>query len=333
MEYFLDTLAAPRYRKSFKQNHINGFGSAAFLEIFGNGFPIAKDMIENQNIPFCRFQGIWKDSHRFGKKEFDLAIEQGKKLNALAANQSKPVYFSPWCEHGESGNDIKSLLQALKPHTPNLILINSPNKGGPIISGFLNETHGDYMPKGIAWYSADGQSSVDTDIEARKTKARQLGVTHFGFWDANFNLKKEDRDPTKREDRQVKPQWHIYKALAYLANDKGETKLPPNWIYKTHAEQHNNPPSKREHKPLFICPIKDNFLDLVACNGKRVARFPRAGNFTDGRAIYRFDDAYGFQLAQKAKKISGCDVVTIRIGRTNRGAINPGFRHGNFIYK
>lgn len=332
MQYFLDELAAPRFRKTRKKSHPKGFGSGCFLEAFGNGFPVVGDMLARTTEPFHRFQGIWRDNHRFGKKEFDLAISFGKKLNEMVSHYGKPVYYSPWCEHGESGNAIKQLLDTLKPFTPNLKLVNCPNKGGPILSGYDNETHGDWTPNGITLYSADGQSSVDTDIEARKRTCKKLGVKYFGFWDANFNLKKEDKDSTPRPERKVRPQPHIFKALAYLANDKGDTHLPSHWIYKTHAEQHNNPESPREHKPVLICPVSGDYADLIACNGKRVARLERRGNYTDGRPVYRIENKVGFQLAEKAKKLAGCDLVSIKINKKEYGAINPAFREGSYIY-
>ena len=106
-------------------------------------------------------------------------------------------------------------------------------------------------------------------------------------------------------------------------------KLPKGYIWKSHADRHNTPPEARAYKPVLIAPVKAPRAELVTENGQVVAVSSQAQTFNGGGWRYYFSQ-YGYQLAEKARRIHGKGTVSLRLNGKVVGTLNPAFRAGSF---
>ena len=111
----------------------------------------------------------------------------------------------------------------------------------------------------------------------------------------------------------------------YLSKDKGETKLPKGWIYKSHSDQHTTPPSGKDQKPVWISPVKASEIILRASNGQVIDKAKYFGTFQGGGYRYYHAD-WGYLLAEKAVRIQGGPVCDVVINGKVVGRVNPAFR-------
>ena len=98
---------------------------------------------------------------------------------------------------------------------------------------------------------------------------------------------------------------------------------------KSHGDQHTIPPSGKDQKPVYIFAEKVKELILKAQNGAVVDVAKYFGTFEGGGHRYYFSQ-WGFELAQKAMRISGSPVCKLFKGSKEVGTINPAFREGSF---
>jgi hypothetical protein len=330
MIYGMDWLALARYGRIAKAEHPRGWAVGLFgdPDLFGDPRPALIELLKVAKAPICRVQLMWDDDHVYGDK--DLA-----KLQRLAAwyediaKQFPLIKFelSPFCEHNVTNPD--RYLRWVKNYAPSCEPVNSVYQGALSVK-YKNEVHGTSKmpPKGRYNFSFDGNSCVDSDSSEMKKRHGKAEV--FYWWTYQFNLRKNDNDPTPRPDREAVPTPELIDSVVYLKNKRGRVSLPKDWLYKSHADQHAAPvPEPRAFKPVMICPLKVPSLELVADNGQVVAVMPYYGPFADGRHRY-YAPAMGYQLAEKAKRIQGSPLVRVVADGKVQGFINPAFRTGGF---
>lgn len=324
----LDFLALAKYPDVALREFPKGFALGCFANTFGDALPAVEKIVASGRCPLVRVQLLWSDTHFFSLADIPKAQEEARRYERLAVKYPKTrFYLSPFCEHNIPNPD--SFLDLVAPNAPSCSIINSPFKGANSAK-YKNEHHGiGPRPKGPYTYSYDGTSAVDDDVMARKRQHRRSEV--FFFWVPQFNLRKKTKDPTPRADRKAVPTSDLIDSLIYLKGNAGVgIKLPPNYLWKSHADQHTAPvPEFRASKPVLICPLKAERFELVASNGQVVGILPYSGPFADGRHRY-YLGSFGYHVAEKAIRIQGSPVVQLRVNGKIVGNINPAFRAGNF---
>lgn len=292
MNIFIDTLAGVKYPEVIAKLP-KKYGTGYFFEEFGNAkAQIAKDLKSGRS--FIRVQGLWAASHVYNNEKKAIAI--AKELNKLGK-----LYYSPYCEHKKTAKDMIALFRKIEDAAPNLILVNSPIKGGQWVEGYLNEIHHNDkpsgMPRGQYIYSMDGLHQPDCNIEIYK--ARHLNdplCIAFGIWalqhNAKINAKINAKDKTPAKLRKCKPTKELNEALIFqVENAKQSVNLPKDWLYKAYSEQHHNVDT-RANKPVILTPKGKRFKSVTLGKHKL-----RESGVHDGHQVWRFSK-WGYQTGR-----------------------------------
>lgn len=318
MKYGMDFLAGNRYQRAILKRTPEVVGM--FLETFGDAIPFIRKLAKGGKMKVFRGQGVWSDSHKFGEKEKKKAVTLAWELNKLA-NEFPHIawYYSPYCEHRLKKAEMLKVMKAVQERAYLLRLVNTPMKEGDFLPGYINETHGGdgRKPKGDYFFSFDGHNCVDANVEGIKEKFRDAAL--FFWWCSRFNGRWSTNDATPRDKRKGWADEKLIASIEALQYDKGDTKLPKGWLYKSHSENHGNG-DKRAEKPVFIIPIKAK--EVVLKGGDKVlAKLKYYGPYAGGGYRY-YSDTMGHRIAR--------GLVDVFVNGKKYGVINPAFRHGGF---
>jgi hypothetical protein len=321
-------LGMARYAKVARDAHPKGFGNVTFTNTFGDAYPALDALLATGKVSVQEYNLLWKDDHRFSRRDFPFIVEEAKKYVSLV-NRYPDVgcIFSGATEHNLSKDDATALATAVLAVVPaRCTYSNNPwvGKGAFIAAGprICNEIHGWPAKKpnvpGCYIHNLDGTDAFDvpyTDVKKAFPDAYMLAV-----WTSQNNGKSNRNDTTPRPKRKFWPTTELIDMLAFLFTKQGAVSLPKNYTVKPKADQHMVPPEPRALKPVFILPYAGNVIELWAA-GKRIVTSEPAQKFADGRWRYYFRD-YGYKIVEKARtSVLGLWVRGKRVGKTN-----PGFR-------
>lgn len=331
MMFGLDLLGGAKYEDLCVNELPEGWAFGVFFDTFGNSEKLIQRVAATGRCPRIRVQLIWDDAHVFTVDDVAEATKKATKIEAIAKKfPSVEFRISPFCEHKLKLPFLEAAAQKIKAAAPSCIYVNCPMSGGDIMPNEVNELHGaDKISRpGIKRldFSFDGTACVDSDVE--KYKGAYAKAETFYFHEPRFNGRWEESDKTPRPQRKGWPDSNLIDSVIYLARDRGDCKLSKDFLYKSHAENKGNG-DKRAEKPLFICPKKSRRIELVANNGQVVGTFAFYGLYNDGRWRY-YSQEWGYQIAEKARRIQGHSLVRVRIDGKFYGTINPAFRFGGF---
>lgn len=346
----VSALGGGRYPKLLR-DYPAGFGTCVFTSVsgFADGMEAVKEAVRSKK-PFIVTDLCWDDNHVYGKKDYAHVEKECKRLlPIIKANPQIKWYVKPVTEHRLKQADwepfaaiVNRVLKGLKYE-----IVNSPDfKAGFVHPKYVNEYHGkELKPRkgGRFAFHADGSNAFDIDIEA--LKAAYAGAEYFIFWcpqvNGNRKMFKLPERPHPRPDRKHWVTKELALALRYLANDRGLVSIPAGWIYKSNADQ-QEAPNKRDCKPCWITPLgtKPKVIEFRTTAGQVISRAPYADTFNEknkdgskGKVIgYRYyhEDALGFRLSEKARKLSGSPVCFVFADGKRVGEVNPAFRAGPF---
>lgn len=329
MIYGLDHLGGAKYGDLLVREHPQGWAAGFFANTFGNAWPMMQKLATTGRCPQIRMHAIWEDDHTYNPRKHDpIIMRELKQAKKLAQSSGIEVQFSPFCEHNIKGQQLKTLMTKLLNESGQVLIVNSVWKGD-FYQGVINEVHGDHSKpaQGVYNYSTDGSDCFDIDIEAMERKHDSAST--FYFWTSQFNGKKTASDSTPRPQRKAWPTSQLIDATIYLSTRQGDVSLPKNWLNKPKSDQHLMPPEPRALKPVMIAPIKAERIELRVHTGQIIAVSSKPQPFADGRWRYYFDQ-YGYQISEKAKRISGSPVVDVLAKGKVYGTCNLAFRQGGF---
>lgn len=340
MLFGMDYLGGAQYRQIFLNNHPEGWAAGFFVErsIFGNPRRAIRRLAKSGKCPVIKLNLNWNDNHIFTFRDFKKSQRIAKRYSRLIVQfPDIKWYVSGATEHRLNRKDSKKLARMILeviPNSPNVFYVNNPwiDGGGALIRGqrIINEVHGkERAPrKGPFTYSFDGKSCVDLDVETIKKDMKNCEV--FFFWHPAYNGRKNTTDPTPRPERRAWPTPELIKSIEYLANDAGDNlSVPSGWIWKTHADRHDNPPEPRAYKPVLITTVGPQKFELVTLDGRTVHTSTNRLDFEHGKFRYYFLE-YGYKLAEKAIRMQGHPICKLKGGNKEYGRINPAFREGIF---
>lgn len=332
MIYGHELLGAAKYPDIAIKCLPKGRAGKVFLYEFGSAVPVIKGWAK-RGVPVIAVQGLWDKDHNYSSpKMLKDAIAGCQVVNKIAGNYPHlEFHYSPFCEHAEKKQYMLKVMSELQPYANHLILVNNPCKlpsaQGDLLPGFYNEIHGAWNPNtsGLLYdWGCDGTSAVDCDIQMFKERHKAAKIQWL--WIPQYNCKdtsEHTEDPLPKQ-RKVKPTKQQIISVDYLCEPKGSANLDSKWLYKSHADQQNDLEG-REGKPLVICPVSADTVEAIASNNKKVCILPRAGNFSDGRPMYRAP-IWGYEMQDKAVKLGGTKLVKLKIGGQSYGTVNPAFR-------
>lgn len=344
MLYGIDYLGGAKYKDVIVKHHPKGWAAGFFDDAFGDCMPSAEALARTGKCPAIRVQLTWASSHIYGDKDVPKLIAKARRWHGF--KQKYPnitVYLSPFCEHIITAPD--RYLDVVAKHAPSCIVVNAPLSRGGLSTKYINEFHGaEKKPrrsKTSIMFSFDGSSCVDADVETFKANYSKALI--FFMWAPQCNGKKKEVDideKTKRPipipERKAWPTKEYIESWAYLATAKELTKLPADWILKSHADQHYVPPEPRAGKPLIIAPDVGPEITFTLAKGQIVTKAKKGPLFNEKRPgkppryIYRVEGGWGYKISQKVSALSGSPLLQIRSGRKILGQVNLAFRDGAF---
>jgi hypothetical protein len=327
----IDYLGGAKYPDVILREHPEGFAAGFFYSTFGDARHVISKLLATGRCPVVRVQIIWENDHKYDPRNHDKKIVAAiKELNKMKARfPNVDVQASPFCEHTIRGAQLRSLMTLCAKHAVNLTLVNNPWRGDTM-PGMINETHDTGKAlSGRYNFSFDGVACVDADAE--KIKGIHSRADIFFLWDARFNGKWESNEKTPIAQRKGWPDSKLIDSIIYLSRSKGGVRLDRKWLYKSHSENKGNGDRRAEH-PVIISPVKTNSIELVASNGQVVDSLKYYGPYTDGRHRY-YSSNWGYEIAEKAKRIQGQSIVSVRAKGKVYGTCNPAFRENEWRNK
>lgn len=338
--YGIDFLGAARYKKTVISEHPRDFGFGAFLDV--DGFGATYDLFDQMaslGAPFLKPQMLWEDNHQFKTEHLKILEARCKKLALIVAKHpDKRWFISPCCENELNEKQFEPFAQIVLKHIPRATVVNSPNGNGKghRSTKYQNEFHGDDPRARFGdGHSFDGDNITDSNIEALKAK----GFLYLMIWNSQCNGNRkifkpgDKRGPQDFVERAKRIYWPTPKQIdswIYLiTHNKGEVKLPKDWIFKSHSDQHSQPPAGKDQKPCWVKLPKFRAIEVKARNGQLIDKAPYFGTFEGGGHRYYHND-WGFILSEKAKRIQGDGLCDVFADGKKVGTINLAFRGGSF---
>lgn len=328
----LDYLGGARYGDLIIREHPQDWAAGFFANTFGNAWPVIEGLLRTGRCPRVRVHAVWQDNHQYiSKRDDPVILKEAARATKLQHDfPNVNVCFSPFCEHSIRGEALNALHRKLHDVLDHEITIVNSVYTGDLIDdheGALNEVHGSHRkPKGSYNYSLDGTNGPDANIAA--LKATYGDAETFFLWGIRFNGNWNTGASVPRPNRKGWPDSRYIDSLIALSKDKGATKLPKNWLYKSHSENKGTGDPRAE-KPVWIAPIKAGAIELRTDNGQVVDRARYYGPFADGRFRYYSGD-WGYLIADKARRIQGHCLCEVWVNGKRVGVINPAFRDGSF---
>jgi hypothetical protein len=322
----------------------NAFGNSSkhFLALLDAGFKT------------FRIQVYWSDDHSIVPMPIlENSLAEIKATINRYTGEDFTLYISPSCEHAEKiQEEIRRRLETVKRILPGAIPVNNPWKGnGQDVPGYLHEYHG-ANPGKCDLASTDGTNIYD--INAAQWVRTYGNNAHPCFlWGARFNLR-EISDPGQKpppiKNRKAAPSTGYIRSILRLAEPKGEAPNPSfkaipleaPWFLKCLAEDDQElsedmPDDPRENRPMVAVKPNVNALEILTHTKQVIGKLARYGHGGDLNGLTRYYSGlpggiglYGYEIANKAKHISGSEFTWIRAGKVIIGPLHFAFRQGTF---
>lgn len=319
---------------------------------FGDPLPNIRALCKSGKVVAVRVQAWWSYEHRIVPLGvLKSALPRWEKL----AKEFPGIQFfiSPSCEYRwkEDGKgvvtaaDLSARVALVQSLAPSTIPVLSPWLA-PSLPNVITEHHGakaKAKPGEIVSYDGGGSKACgfDEEIGADKWIAQNKRARILFCWSPIYNCAEAD-NTLKPNQRTATPNGKYIRAMQRLMEPKGEAPKKqfagsvspfnkPN-LYKLFAEdmQGANP---RDNKPLVITKHAGPSVSLLTSNGREVAKFSLFGSVGSFNGLSRYysgwsgaSNLFGYEIAEKAKQLSGSEWVWIKAGDKVYGPVHPAFR-------
>ena len=318
MIYGLDLLGLAKYPNVAAKEFPPGFALGCFSSTFGDARPAVEAILKTGKCSHVRVHLMWKDNHNFTTKDFPAIVKEAKKWQQLVWKYNVKWYFSGACENHLSAKNALDLANKVLAVLP-VIYVNSGDAKLPNDPQFRTEVHGTKTKalKVPYIFSYDGNACVDANVEEQKKKHKDAEI--FFLWEPRFNGRWETNDTTPRPLRKGWPDAKMIRSVVALATQTGTSKLPKNWLYKSHAEN-KGIGDPRAEKPLFISPVKSTLVTLKLGNATK-ATFKYHSPYSGGGYRY-YTTMWGYEIAKQP--------LDVWANSKKYGFVSPAFRAGSF---
>lgn len=273
MNFGIDCLALAKYRRETIRHLPKNWGLGAFTKVdgFGDGLRALVEVLRRRkDIPFVRLHLMWRDDHNFTSRDYEFVRREAKRVLPVIQRYSNiKFYISPVCEHrlDETKWSVFASIVAKELASVAFTLVNSPEKTGRF-KNVINEYHHE---KGGDSFSYDGGNCFDADVET--DKENYINAPYFFFWNCQFNGRMKLEDKTPRPERKAYPVKEHFESIKVISGKRGNIKTSiKGLIGKSHSDQHDNKPTGKDCKPVYITPLNVSPRVLTArVRGKIIA--------------------------------------------------------------
>lgn len=316
-----------------------------FDDPFGPVLNKLRKCLDSGKYKAARIQAHWDNLHRI------VPLQKLKKKLPAYEKLSKDypgidIFVSHSCEYKEASQvEVRKRVDLIRSLAPSCIPVNSVWQGATL-PNVITERHGQDAIGGMVSY--DGTNAYDSNVEG--WKQRNAGAYQL-FWGYRFNLREindEGQPVPPPSQRTAAPSLQYIQSVQRLGEYQG---LPMNPVfqarpiaapelYKSHAEDDQesgplDPDDPRENRPCLILKTQAQEIKIVTWDNKEIGKFKYGGTF--GSNMKRFYAGspggvglYGYQIGNKAKKVSGSEFVWFKSGNSYHGPVHPAFRAGYF---
>lgn len=347
MKKGIDTLALLKMKKLIAEELPTGWYYSSFIHInkptWGSpkkAWEAIKYVADAKRAGGCRNHSIWEDNHTYNKAKHDkLIFADLKKHNDLKQKYSElDIYFSPFCEHNIKGDQLKRLMAKLVEGARGITIVNSIHKGDIITDGsVINEIHhiGTRVPKGKYVISYDGQEMRDRNVpdDMKKHAAAHIffGWTSWcnGRYTIALDKNNKPKDPTPRDKRIDFLSEKKLDGIVRLMMGKVDVKLNKNVIFKAFSDDHGiKKADPKSNKPVILAPKGKN-VKLVTASGQLIHEFEKPRPW-EGGGIRSYAKIWGFELQDKARRLTGDTVAYVIIDGKSQGTVDPAHRENGW---
>jgi hypothetical protein len=339
MMYCFDYLGGAKFERGLiAREHPAGWGFGCFgTGVFGDSRRFAREVFDTGRVPGFRLQAMWSDNNHVYDSGFFKALPGELRKWRIFEPYSKyaAICVSPFCEHNLSAKMAAEAMKIVRQELPWATPVNSVWRGA-LLDNEINEVHGsaNAPTKGRYFFSYDGSSAFDENVEADKIKHAR--AEWFFWWINQFNGNRNG-NPDERKPRPQRKHFpkgplgsNLIDACVYLKNSKGATKIPKRWTIKSVSDQAETP-NTRDCKLVILAPREVGLIQLRTSNGQVIAQSRRGDISRDdpSRALFRFPE-FGYLIAEKSRRISGSPVCNLVADGKAVGMCNPAFRDGDY---
>lgn len=331
MIFGIDYLGGANYGNVIINEHPAGWAAGFILNTNEpswpkrNAWPVIESLARTGRCPLIRVHAIWDDAHTYRPEYLPIINREQKKTIATArAFPNMRFEFSWMCENNMNSQQNGQMIETL--NDPHITLVNSVFRGFPNAGAKL-EIHGDRDGfQGPCNYSYDGTDCFQDNVAEQIHRRSNCDV--FFFWSHRCNGHYGPKDKRPRDKRDAWPFENYLDAMIALSRDPGAVDLSNKYIYKAVAEDSGNGDWK-DNKPCIIIPQRAKEVLFVCENGQVAGRAQYFGTFAGGGFRY-YSREWGYQIAEKARRIQGHTLVSLTVDGKPIGKICPSHRAGSF---
>lgn len=189
------------------QHHPKGWHFGTLYKVDGNpsALPAIVGIAKRGDVPSIKAHLVWKDDHKFGKSEADLAVRRCRELEPTVRKYQKVQwYISPWLEPIEYSswqyNNVINKCRSIFNGT-NVRMVSTAIPPEEFAGAYTEMHHKDYKPTPkLKLFSYDGLEMTAQNWREYKAKITE-GTEVIYTWAWCLNGKKSKSDKTLRPDR------------------------------------------------------------------------------------------------------------------------------------
>lgn len=333
---------APEITKALPSSCAIGVFDNVWPSSFADPMPNVRTWLSSNRVVALRVQIWWSYQHKGCPQPIlEAALPRWERLAKEFAGACK-IYISPSCEYDNSVSrkQVEAWVGAIERIAPNCIPVLTP-MNGPILTDVIKEVHGIHAKAKVgelASYDGGGSKGAgfDEEIAADVWMKNNERADICFCWSPLYNCA-ESKNTLPPNQRTASPSGKYIKAMNRLMLPKGEPpkgkQLEAPNLYKLFGEDQAGP-NTRDNRPLAIVRStwKQAFIETI--NGERIATlglYGRNGDFPG--KMSRFYSGWkggtgewGYEIAQKALKLSGTEWCWLRYAERGVRLIHPAFR-------
>lgn len=332
----LDVLLVGHYQSVALNNWPQNFACGAFALEGGDVYSFFDKLLATGKCPAVRVQLLWHGTHLYSDNDIPNITHLSQRYEQLALKYpDRKIYLSPFCEAKNIANPDK-YLDIVAKNAPHCTPVWTP-MNGVWSHKYMNEVHGggtalpgNYLRSGDGGIKVGASQHDDIDLDITHEKEKHTHCDTFYFWISRFNGHFSMTEPGKPINERIGwPTAADFKAVAFLATDKGITNIPKGMVVKSNSEVHSAMDNKGD-KLCLIVPhkSKNGLLVLKTRTGNTIDALRYFDTYSKGGFRY-YSSQMGCQVAQHAKQLSGSPLTDVLSDGKVIAIINSGFYENN----
>lgn len=306
---------------------------------FGDPRKNLNKLCARRNIAAVEVQLVYSKSHALiGIPYLKSRLPIWKKWQAN--HPGIALYISHTTEH--YCKDKAKLMERMKLiNSSGFIPVNNPEPGeGAVLVGLVNETHKPRRMGKDYIASMDGFDTLGKGDTLNWVTKHKGAILDFA-WSPLCNLNDGKQGNKPCSQRTAAPSQKHLEMLLHISECPVAAPIPTAfhamplkrpWLWKPVRETTGD---TRDNKPCLIAPIKVDRFEICTFEGDPIGELPYYDTYLKQGWRYYSGvpggiNLWGYEIAERAKQVSGSPWVFLRAAGKYYGPVEPAFRFGYF---